>query len=112
MCLVSLFQSGSSPQIGKRPDAWKKFNITILELFPIVLEIEIWGSLMRDKCIVFFSDNQAVVEIINKQTFKDLQSWSCSGTLFSSLSNTISCFMLSISLFALTVKAVLYLASR
>ena len=26
---------------------------------------------MRDKCIVFFSDNQAVVEIINKQTSKD-----------------------------------------
>ena len=26
---------------------------------------------MRNKCIVFFSDNQAVVEIINKQTSKD-----------------------------------------
>jgi len=26
---------------------------------------------MRDKCIVFFSDNQAVVEIINRQTSKD-----------------------------------------
>ena len=26
---------------------------------------------MRDKCIVFFSDNQAVVEIINRQTSID-----------------------------------------
>ena len=26
---------------------------------------------MRDRCIVFFSDNQAIVEIINKQTSKD-----------------------------------------
>ena len=26
---------------------------------------------MRDKCIVFLSDNQAVVDIINKQTSKD-----------------------------------------
>ena len=47
------------------------FNITILEFFPIVLASEIWGPLMRNKCIVFFSDNQAVVEIINKQTSKD-----------------------------------------
>ena len=37
----------------------------------MVLAIEIWGSLMRGKCIVFFSDYQAVVEIINKQTSKD-----------------------------------------
>ena len=47
------------------------FNITILEFFPIVLASEIWGPLMRNKCIVFFSDNQAAVEIINKQTSKD-----------------------------------------
>ena len=49
---------------GEWPSAWKQFNITILEFFPIVLAIEIWGPLMRDKCIVFFSHNQAVVEII------------------------------------------------
>ena len=53
------------------PAVWKTFNITILEFFPIVLAIEIWGPLMRNKCIVFFSDNQAVVEIMNKQTSKD-----------------------------------------
>ena len=56
---------------GEWPAVWKTFNITILEFFPIVLAIEIWGPLMRNKCIVFFSDNQAVVEIINKQTSKD-----------------------------------------
>ena len=56
---------------GEWPAVWKTFNITILEFFPIVLALEIWGPLMRNKCIVFFSDNQAVVEIINKQTSKD-----------------------------------------
>ena len=56
---------------GEWPAVWKTFNITILEFFPIVLASEIWGPLMRNKCIVFFSDNQAVVEIINKQTSKD-----------------------------------------
>ena len=42
---------------GEWPAVWKTFNITILEFF--------------NKCSVFFSDNQAVVEIINKQTSKD-----------------------------------------
>lgn len=92
---------------GEWPSAWKQFNITILEFFPIVLAIEIWGPLMRDKCIVFFSDNQAVVEIINRQTSKDR-----SGTLFSALLNTIFCFVLSTSLVALTARAMLYLAYR
>lgn len=62
---------------------------------------------MRDKCIVFFSDNQAVVEIINRQTSKDR-----SGTLFSALLNTIFCFVLGTSLVALTARAMLYLAYR
>ena len=56
---------------GEWPAVWKTFNITILEFFPIVLASKIWGPLMRNKCIVFFSNNQAVVEIINKQTSKD-----------------------------------------
>ena len=56
---------------GEWPTAWKQFHITILELFPIVLATEIWGPFIPDKCVVFFSDNQAVVDIINKQTSKD-----------------------------------------
>ena len=56
---------------GEWPAVWKTFHTTILEFFPIVLAIDIGGPLMRNKCIVFFSDNQAVVEIINKQTSKD-----------------------------------------
>ena len=56
---------------GEWPDRWKQFNITVLEFFPIVLAVEIWGSIMHERCIVFFSDNQAVVEIINRQTSKD-----------------------------------------
>ena len=47
------------------------------------MAIEKWGLLMRDKRIVFFSDNQAVVEIINRQTSKDRSVWLCLGTSFS-----------------------------
>ena len=47
------------------------------------MAIEKWGLLMRDKRIVFFSDNQEVVEIINRQTSQDRSVWLCLGTLFS-----------------------------
>ena len=46
----------------------KTFNIAFLELFPIVLAVHVWGSLMANKRIIFFSDNAAVVDIVNKQT--------------------------------------------
>ena len=56
---------------GLWPASWKTYNIAVLELFPIVIAIHIWGSLMVDKCVLFFSDNAAVIDIINKQTSKD-----------------------------------------
>lgn len=56
---------------GLWPTTWHNFNIAILEFFPIVLAVHIWGACMADKCVIFFSDNAAVVDIINKQTSKD-----------------------------------------
>lgn len=50
---------------------FNKFHITVKELFPIVLAVEIWGSLIQNQCIVFHSDNEAVVHIINKTSSKD-----------------------------------------
>ena len=47
------------------------YPITYLELSPIVLSIEVWGSQLANKCVVFHSDNMAVVYIINKQTSQD-----------------------------------------
>ena len=55
---------------GEWPVTWKTYNIAVLELFPIVLAMHIWIHLMADKCVVFFADNAAVVDIINKQTSK------------------------------------------
>lgn len=57
--------------LGSGLTGGKNFNITVLEFFPIVLAVGIWRSIMRDRCIVFFSENQAVVEIIKRQTSKD-----------------------------------------
>lgn len=51
--------------------ALKDCNITFKELYPIVLAVETWGNMFKNSCIIFHSDNQAVVYIINKQTCKD-----------------------------------------
>ena len=47
-------------------------HINILELFPIVLAIEIWGAEMSNQRILFLSDNIATVYVLNKMTSKDL----------------------------------------
>lgn len=56
---------------GHWPDHWKDYNIAFLEFFPIVVALEVWHKLWANKCIVFFTDNKAVMYIINNQTCKD-----------------------------------------
>lgn len=55
---------------GSWPDLWKTYNIALLELLPIVIAVHIWGSLVAHKRVMFFSDNAAVVDVINSQTSK------------------------------------------
>lgn len=56
---------------GVWPKAWESYHITFKELFPIVLAVQLWGKQFLNRCIVFFTDNDAVVHIINRQTFTD-----------------------------------------
>lgn len=53
------------------PEEFKSCHINVLELFPIVLAVEIWGRKMKNHKILFYSDNEATVFILNKQTSKD-----------------------------------------
>ena len=62
---------GSKWFFGAWPDDWKKFNITILEFYPIVLSVLLFGDAMRNQRITFFTDNAALVDIINKATSRD-----------------------------------------
>ena len=55
---------------GAWPESWKSFNIAFLELFPIVLALHIWGPSMANRCVAFYTDNAAIVDIINRQTSK------------------------------------------
>lgn len=56
---------------GSWPEQIAHLPITFKELFPIVLAMEIWGSSLRNQCLIAHSDNLAVVHIINKQTCKE-----------------------------------------
>ena len=48
-----------------------RYHITLLELYPIVFALYLWGSLLANQCIMFFTDNSAVVDILNSQTSTD-----------------------------------------
>ncbi|CAG2240910.1 unnamed protein product [Mytilus edulis] len=56
--------------------AWPKHlehhQIATKEMFPIVLALELWGEHIQNTKVLFLSDNMAVVQIINKQTCKDI----------------------------------------
>ena len=45
-------------------------DITYLEIIPIALAIYLWGHMFANKKVVFFSDNEAVVYILNNKTSK------------------------------------------
>ena len=45
-------------------------HITVLELYPIVLSVLLWGDSLSNSCVEFHSDNSAVVDILNKQSSK------------------------------------------
>jgi hypothetical protein len=56
---------------GTWPEQWKSFNITVLELFPIVLAVFIWGTDWANQNIIFFTDNEALVSVINTKSSKE-----------------------------------------
>ena len=56
---------------GRFPEEWKNTNIAVKELLPIVLAVRLWGNIMSNSRMLFFSDNQSVVHIINSQSSKD-----------------------------------------
>lgn len=55
---------GSHWFFGPWDDSWRGQNITLLELYPIVIAIHIWGTILSNKCIYFHTDNIAVAAIM------------------------------------------------
>lgn len=61
---------------GGWPDAWREAgwlrNLALLELFPIVLAVEIWGRAFQNKKVRFHCDNLGVVTAINNLSASSL----------------------------------------
>lgn len=61
----------SSWLYGLFPREWQSLNITFLELYPIVLAVYIWGHLWKNHSIIFHTDNEGLVSILNSKTSRD-----------------------------------------
>ena len=53
------------------PSSWKSVNIAVKELLPIVVSAAVWGESWRGLSVIFWSDNQAVVECLSSRTARD-----------------------------------------
>ena len=60
---------GSQWLSGVFPTIWQDYNIAVLELYPIVAALELWGIYIHS--VLFLTDNQTVVEVIYKQSAKN-----------------------------------------
>ncbi|CAN2388332.1 RNA-mediated [Pristimantis euphronides] len=47
-------------------------NLTLLELFPIVVAVELWSDRMANRRIRFWSDNMSVVQVVNSLSSSSL----------------------------------------
>ena len=56
---------GSYWLYGTFPPEWNTFNISFLELYPIALAVHIWAPRWKNHSILFYTDNLAMVSIIN-----------------------------------------------
>ena len=56
---------------GEWPQSWKNYHITLLELYPIVAAIDVWGESLANRRIILHTDNQGLMYIINKLTSQD-----------------------------------------
>ena len=56
---------------GEWPMSWRHRNIAFLEFYPIVLSLHLWGHTIKNQRVLFFTDNEAMVHVINKQTCRD-----------------------------------------
>ncbi|KAM4690414.1 uncharacterized protein WCC33_017798 [Rhinophrynus dorsalis] len=58
--------------VGVWPPKWHEQgltrNLAFLELFPIVVALELWHDALQDRAVVFWTDNMAVVYAVNQLT--------------------------------------------
>ena len=60
---------------GTWPYSWHSFNIAVLELFPIVVAVHVWGSCMTDKCVIFSVTMQPLSRLLISSRLNIRVSW-------------------------------------
>lgn len=67
LCFGAYFNGHWSAKVW--PDLWCQSNyhknILLLELFPVLVAIDIWGEYLRNKIIIIHSDNRGVIFCVN-----------------------------------------------
>ena len=53
---------------GRWPESWQHLNIAVLELYPVYVAVSMFADKLFNSRIVFFTDNQAIVAVLNSQT--------------------------------------------
>ena len=67
---------GTSWFYGIWPKAWLSLDILVKELYPIVAAVTTWGDRLANKKLIFHTDNEALVYILQKCTCKEPQTMS------------------------------------
>lgn len=62
--------SGEWPLSWRQAGLWR--NLALLELFPIVVAVEVWGDRLQYKRIGFWTDNLSVVHCIARLSYSSL----------------------------------------
>ena len=62
---------GTSWFAGEFPVEWKKYNITLHELYPILLTFVLFKDKFAEKRVVIHTDNKDLVDVINKKTSRE-----------------------------------------
>ena len=89
-----------------------QLSITFLERFPILLALQLWGPVLSNKCVIFWSDNEAVETIIDRQTSRCRAIMQLVRTLIIRCLEFNIHFKASHMLVSITVLPMLSLASR
>ena len=55
---------------GKWSTWWTSQNIMLLELYPILLAVQVWGCELQNKRLLIHTDNESLVPVLTKHTSK------------------------------------------
>lgn len=50
---------------------WRQQSIQLQEFYPIVVAVELWARWMENGCVLFYTDNESIAAVINKQSSHD-----------------------------------------